>query len=316
MAFAASGVIVTGYSILLQPSTGFCLIGNFVKKQTEFSAHDVCLMSGTFVGSNNFGTFCGMALATVIALLFVDRRRRLDFGEEERFAVRFFNWLTGTRLALLALAFLFVGCLMISASRAGFVVTVIGVTALFFLMMRERLKTRGQLGRALLVGGAVAATIGLLAGGQLVRKISRFEEPGTFDRVIIWQAAGKAVLDSPWWGWGLGSFADVYAVYQPQEIVQPNDKAHSTPIETVVELGVLGAVPAWLVVLVPWAVCLRGAWRRRRYRRYLPAAAFAVSTVAILHSTVDFSLQIPAIGFVVSAFLGMGWAQSFSKDAP
>ena len=41
-------------------------------------------------------------------------------------------------------------------------------------------------------------------------------------------------------------------------------------------------------------------------------AAFAIATVAILHSTVDFSLQIPAIGFIVSAVLGMGWAQAFN----
>jgi hypothetical protein len=41
--------------------------------------------------------------------------------------------------------------------------------------------------------------------------------------------------------------------------------------------------------------------------------AFAASMVPILHSTVDFSLQIPAIGFVVSALLGLGWAQSFRR---
>jgi hypothetical protein len=84
----------------------------------------------------------------------------------------------------------------------------------------------------------------------------------------------------------------------------------------VVELGIPGAVPAWLVVLIPWGICLRGAWRRSRRHRYLPAAAFAVSSVAILHSFVDFSLQIPAIGFAVSAFLGMGWAQAFSRASP
>jgi hypothetical protein len=59
-------------------------------------------------------------------------------------------------------------------------------------------------------------------------------------------------------------------------------------------------------------VCLRGCWRRRT-DRYLAAVAFAASTVAILHSVVDFSLQIPAIGFVVSALLGLGWAQAFRR---
>jgi hypothetical protein len=31
---------------------------------------------------------------------------------------------------------------------------------------------------------------------------------------------------------------------------------------------------------------------------------------------VDFSLQIPAIGFVTSAVLGMGWAQAFHRGRP
>jgi O-antigen ligase len=251
----------------------------------------------------------------VIALMFVEPRRRRDFYEDDgrEGVARFLVWITGTRLVLMALAFLFVGCLMISGSRAGFGATVIGVAALFFLMMRERLKTRSQVGRAVLVGAVVAAMIGLIAGGSLIRKISHLEQGETFDRAIIWRAAANAVRDSPWWGWGLGSFADIYAVYQPKEIIQPNDKAHSTPLETVVELGIPGAVPAWLVVLIPWAICFLGAWRRHRHR-YLPAAAFAVSAVAILHSTIDFSLQMPAIGFVVSAFLGMGWTHAFSRD--
>jgi O-antigen ligase len=318
LALGASGAIVTAYSIFLQTSTGFCFVGSFLKKQTEFASHDRCLMSGSFVSSNSFGCFCGMALVAMIALMFVEQRKLPDFDDEEPGGAfgRFLTWITGTRLALLALAFLFLGCLMISGSRAGFVSTVAGVMVLFFLMMRERLKTRDQLGRALLIGLAVAVMIGLLAGGEMIRKISYFQQSDSADRVIIWRTAVKAIRESPWWGWGLGSFADIYAVYQPHEIVQPNDKAHSTPLETVVELGIPGAVAAWLVVLIPWVVCFQGALRRRRRHRYLPAAAVAISGIAILHSTVDFSLQIPAIGFLVSAFLGMGWAQAFARTEP
>jgi hypothetical protein len=64
-------------------------------------------------------------------------------------------------------------------------------------------------------------------------------------------------------------------------------------------------------VLIPWGVTLAGALRRER--RIIPASAFAIAAVPILHSTVDFSLQIPAIAFVASAFLGIGWAHSFAR---
>jgi O-antigen ligase len=93
---------------------------------------------------------------------------------------------------------------------------------------------------------------------------------------------------------------------------QANDKAHSTPIELFVETGWLGLVPGLLLVAVPWGICLLGAWRRRR-QRYLMAAGVAVPGIAILHSSVDFSLQIPAIAFISAAFLGMGWAQTFHR---
>ncbi len=319
VALGASGVLVTGYSILVQSSTGFCFIGSFLRKQIDFDArHDHCIMSGTFVSSNNFGCFCGMALVAMIALMFVERRRHPEFDDETGGSAmaQAVNWFTGTRLALIALAFLFLGCLMISGSRAGFAATVVGVMSLLFLMMREQLRTGSQIGRAVLIGVAVAAVIGLLAGGSLVRKVASSEESGDSGRFFIWRTSVEMIRDSPWWGWGLGSFPDVYAVYQPKEIIQPNDKAHSTPLETVVELGLPAGIVACLVVLLPWWVCLRGAWRRRPRHRYLPAGAFAVSSVAILHSTVDFSLQMPAIGFVVSAFLGMGWAQAFSRSDP
>jgi FtsH-binding integral membrane protein len=50
----------------------------------------------------------------------------------------------------------------------------------------------------------------------------------------------------------------------------------------------------------------------RQRERQITAIVFAVVTVAILHSLVDFSLQMPAIGFVVSALLGIGWANAFN----
>jgi hypothetical protein len=124
--------------------------------------------------------------------------------------------------------------------------------------------------------------------------------------VKIWLASWQAIKMSPWLGWGLGSFADIYAIVQPESIPLANDLAHSTPIETMVEVGIPIALVGFAIVLIPWGVALYGALTRRRAHRYLPAAAFAVAAVPILHSLVDFSLQMPAIGFVVSAVLG--WA--------
>jgi O-antigen ligase len=315
MALAASALIVVAYALLMHVTTHSCYLGSYLKKQGDYNQSDHCLMSGTFVNSNSFACFLGMALVAVIALVFDGRHSRrqqqLDYGEEEGVM----NWLTGPKLVLIALAIVFLGGLLISGSRGGFGASVLGTLILAILMMRGSWRSPFQLRGAILVSVLFAIVVGLIAGGALVQKMSTLSEGGSANRTAIWRASIAAIRQSPWLGWGLGSYADIYTILQPPELTLPNDKAHSTPIETIVEVGIPAAVPTFMIVLVPWLVCLQGARQRRRHRA-LPAAAFAVSGVAILHSTIDFSLQIPAIAFWVSALLGLGWAQTFGRSAP
>ena len=45
----------------------------------------------------------------------------------------------------------------------------------------------------------------------------------------------------------------------------------------------------------------------------LPISAFWISLLALLHSMMDFSLQIPGFAIAVLVIVGMGLAQSFSS---
>ncbi len=313
LSLVASAVVVVGYGFAAQATTHSCYLGNFLKKQGEYTASlDRCLMSGTFVNSNSFGCYLGMALIAAVAVAFADRRQRRPVDEEDEYNP-LIAWLTGTRVLLLALAFLFFGGLLISGSRGAFAATTVA-GLLFVLVLRHgHGKSGTSLGRTMLASLLVAGAAGLIAGGAMIHKFSTLPNADSTNRLVIWRVSLDAIAQSPWLGWGLGSYPDIYTILQPDRIAQINDKAHSTPIETIVELGIPGAVFAMLLVLLPWWICLRSARRRHRHR-YLPAAAFAVSAVAILHSTIDFSLQMPAIGFVVSALLGMGWAQMFARS--
>jgi len=288
-----------------------CFLGSYLKKQGSYSPEfDRCIMSGTFVNSNSFGCFVGMAAIAALALALRARRGDARAAQELGEGRHILDRVTGWRLTLLALALFFAGGLLFSGSRAAFAATVASFVLLAVLLLRGRLHSRRQLGGVLLGVGIVGSLFILLAGGALIQKASSSSSGARVDRNVIWRTTLQAIGESPWLGWGLGSFPDVYAVHQPPQIPLANDKAHSTPLETVLELGIPGGAVAMATVLLPWAMALRSAWRRRR-RRYLTAAAFAVSAVPIFHSTVDFSLQMPAIAFFVSALLGMGWAQAF-----
>jgi O-antigen ligase len=313
-AFLLSAVAVMIYALLQQSSTGGCYVGSLLKKQGEYT-NDRCLMSGTFANSNSFGCFAGMALATALAWMFQEKRRRrvvVDDGADVNDGDRFFRRLSGSTMILGAMALLFVGTQLFSSSRAAFAVTVGMVIVMLHLSMRGRWRSRGQVGRAVVVGTVIGVLVLAIAGGAMLRKVSLLSDSSNFNRAFIWEASLRAAQASPWLGWGLGTFPEIYAAYQPDEIRQVNDKAHSTPIELYVETGVLGTVPGLLMALIPWGVCLWGALQRRR-QRHLLVAAFAVPGIAMLHSAVDFSLQIPAIAFISAAFLGMGWAQAFHR---
>lgn len=313
IALTVSGALVVAYGLAMQVSTNACYVGTYLKMQYEFTERQHCLMSGTFVNSNSFACYVGMSVIAAIALLLSGGRKRGEapYGYDRDDDPRFIDWLTLPRVAELAALPLLLGGLLLAASRAGLAATAIGVCAFGLLIMRGRWKAQPHFGRAFFVGLVASVVIGSIAGEALIVKFAASDD--TWARLRIWQTSLQAIALSPWLGWGLGGFADAYAILQPASILQPNDLAHSTPLEVMVELGVLAALPAFAIVLIPWAVCLRGALKRRYGQRYLPAAAFAIAGVPILHSTVDFSLQMPAIGFVVAAFLGMGWAQAFGR---
>jgi O-antigen ligase len=313
--FIAGAVLVVAYGFLMQLQTHSCYVGGFLKKVGAYQSwNDRCVMSGTFVSSNSFGSYCGMALVAAMAMIFAGRRRQGDmpYGYDEDDEESFVASLTGFRVTMLAVSLLLLGGLLYSASRAGLAATLASGGVLAVLMLRGRWHSRPGLVR-LFVGIAIAVGVVVLviAGNTIVDKVARASD--SIDRISIWLAALQAIRMSPWLGWGLGSFADIYAVLQPVKLPVANDLAHSTPLETMVEVGVPMALVGYAVVLLPWAVAFFGAVTRRRAHRYLPGAAFAVAAVPILHSMVDFSLQMPAIAFVLSAVLGMGWTQAFGR---
>ena len=312
--FLASAVLVTAYGLLMQASNGSCYVFSYSKRPDNAPpGHQfICAFSGTFVNSNSYAAYAGMALVTALGLI-ISRRPVLS-KQPDNPAMRpsAAIWFTGARAVYLAMSLLLFGGLLLSGSRAGFGATVLGGILLGILLLRGRWSARPAAGWALAAAILVGAVLAVITGSAFFHKMSNLSDEDLLGRFRVWQVTAAAIGQSPWLGWGLGSFPDLYPLLQPADLQVPYDKAHSTPFEWILDLGIPAALCAFATVLVPLAVCLSGCWRRRT-NRYLPAVAFAASLVAILHSAVDFSLQIPAIGFVVSALLGMGWAQAFRR---
>jgi O-antigen ligase len=310
----AAAVVVTSYGVLMHATNGSCYVLNYNKRpeETPEGRHFLCSLSGTFINSNSYAAYAGMAIVATFGLMLGRQANRADHQDRGLATAPAAVWLTGTRMFCLAASLFLFGGLLLANSRAGFAATIVGCFLLSLLLLRGRWPSSPFAAWTIAGGIVVVAVVTIVAGSAMFTKIGAFSDDDLLKRFRMWQIAFSALGQSPWLGWGLGTFPDVYTMLQPSDLQVANDKAHSTPLEWLEDLGIPGGLCAFGTVLVPLVVCLRGSLRRRT-NRYLPAVALTASLVPILHSFVDFSLQIPAIGLTVSALLGLGWAHAFRR---
>ena len=89
----------------------------------------------------------------------------------------------------------------------------------------------------------------------------------------------------------------------------PRLNLSATGMEFASEMGIpltIVVALAWIAALIVLSFGLRG----RRRNMTAPLSSLAVSLIALLHSSIDFSLQIAGYSIVVFALLGLGLSQA------
>jgi hypothetical protein len=265
------------------------------------------VLNGTFPNRNTAAIYFGVC-AIVWLLLIIRRAQGL------RSQVRGHGLLGGLqrdlRLAIRCLAFSV--CLlaaMLTGSRAGVGISLLGITGAAILTLRQAFGTwrfRWQVPALLVVGVCCSF---LVFGGQVSERINEHGVTGG-GRWQAYSSTMKMISDHPIFGTGLGTFPSIFPRYRSGNVSIWGiwDRAHSTPLELAAE----GGIPLLAVVSAAWVVGLtllfRGSLRRRQGAIY-PIAGLVCGSVALVHSAVDFSLQVPGFAVVVMVLLGLGLAQ-------
>lgn len=307
--FAIAAVLVTTYGMLTHARAGSCFIFEYAKRGTDVFNGEPCLFSGTFVSSNTYATYAGLGILAMFALA-TEAAQLAPSGD--RLTWRDLARLSSGRLMILLAGTLYLlGGILMSGSRAG-VISLVIAAFVFWALVAARSGRAGAIFRVVLpTCGAVLLLALLLSGEAMTTKVRGFTEGDISGRTGIWAITLRAIESARWSGWGLGAFADAFALFQTIEVLVPNDKAHSTPLEIIAEIGLpAGSALIVAVCALLWR-CFRGVFARRRDIE-LPAVAFAAGALAMGHSLVDFSLQIPAVAVTIAALLGLGVAQSVS----
>jgi O-antigen ligase len=207
---------------------------------------------------------------------------------------------SGLRKVMAALAAaLMASTIFLSGSRGGMLAFAAQMTIFVAILLRQR-----KAGRMVLVLGIfLVLAIGLLAwlgGGELVERLAsihsetRMELSGAM-RIDIDHDALKMFEHKPILGWGLGTFGEVYPQFRSFYTNFFVDEAHNDYLQLLVETGALGfGAMFWFLIttyhdaikkLRNWTVDTNGA---------VGLAAMLGITGILVHSFVDFNLQIPA----------------------
>ena len=210
-------------------------------------------------------------------------------------------------------SFIVASAMFMTESRAGSIFSLLAISGAAATLFRRKLGTRG-----LLLAFPISAACAILVALQIfgARIDQRFGSEGLFDseRWHTYLSTLGIIRDHPWLGTGLGTFRWAFPHYRSGDASMSGiwAQAHSTTLDIASEMGIPFTtllVAGWLLILV---VLSRGMLSRKR-DEILPLAAFWIGLLAVVHSQIDFSLQIPGFSIGVCALVGMGLAQSTSS---
>lgn len=309
--FAVSGAAASGLALLIWGAGLEAFLWfdqDFIEAQTQRGAR----LAIPFVNPNHLASFAGIGLICAVGLLIGETRGLWRPETESREKLRrFVENVVATRWYLIASVFVYVAVLLLSRSRGGLLAALVGVSCLAVAVLWRR---RPTIGAAIVVTVAVLGVGAILFAPSVGRMADRVAgtELGMDQRLTVYRNTIDAVVASPWLGYGYGGFPALYRMYDEDDLTQVVEAAHSTVLETVTELGIPAALALFTAILIPVALCWRGVVRRRR-DQHLPAIAAAISIAVVIHSMVDFPLQIPALATAFSFVMGLGVAQSISS---
>lgn len=145
-------------------------------------------------------------------------------------------------------------------------------------------------------------------------------DPRAGSRLELWKSGVKMALAQPWFGFGPGTFADVYPSYRPGSLWNTlTPFAHNEYLQVAAECG----LPALgLTLLFLWSLAREtgsGLLSTRPFAAYpvqvlAREAAFYILLLEALHNFVDFTLHEWSHSLVLIAFVTYALREKAAKD--
>ena len=245
---------------------------------------------GPYVNRNHFAGFVELTLPMGLALM----------------AFR------GLRRDVLPLMTLFtivpLGALVLSGSRGGLIGFALEIGILGWIMRKRKALRSGRV--AAVAGVTIAALffVAWVGASRAIQRLSALKSPEVTvgRRISMDRGAAHIFLDHLFKGCGLGTIVAVYPRYETDYDGRRVDHVHNDYLETLAETGLLGGLCGAAFFWFLYREARKNlAAEQGRFSLGLHVGAIMAVGGLMLHSLVDFNLQLPAnaLLFLLQAYI-------------
>jgi O-antigen ligase len=263
---------------------------------------------GTFFNRNHYAAYLVLCLSVGIGLL-IGGLTGASGRSWRQFFRDLFQWIMSPKMLLRIALLVMVIALVLTRSRMGnlsFFIAMV-ITGLIGLALSRRATRSTVIVLASLVILDITV-VGAYFGAE--RVIERIEQTSTEteDRDEVAGYALNLWQDYPLAGAGLGTFSAVFPRYSGEGTHAAYTHAHNDFIQFAAETGVIGFGLLGLMVLLSFVAALRAHYVRGDPAMRGASFAAMMGIIALMiHSAVDFSLQIPAVALTFMVLLAFAW---------
>jgi len=239
---------------------------------------DLASGSSTFSNPNRFAGYMEMAFPLTLGMLFTGCKG-------------------GKRFLIVYLSLMMLIVLVFTRSRGAWISTILSITFITTLYVRNYPKNRFKL-LAAAITGFIFFGIVILSSRNVVEEfktLKSVQSDASFaSRLILWKHLAKMIRDYPLMGTGPGTFSTMFTQYQPAGFQVRFYRAHNDYLQFITEVGLpLMIVYIWLIYLF-FKRGLKKIKHPSRLVRGTTLGAMAGVMAMLIHSMFDFNLRIPA----------------------
>lgn len=243
---------------------------------------------GIFSNTNHLGTFLAIALSLAAINIFKHSRKHTERDRAKQKALS----------VILIILMVCVG--LLTGSSAAYLLIVLSAS-LSLLWFSRGTYSKGFIFVCWGLGASLFAVDFFVLSGEFTQLSSKFSVETSISRVRIFETTWEAIKEGGFFGYGPGSFSEVYKIYESEDeiITRYANEAHNEYLQLWFEFGMLGLI--WLCGIILW-LCSQ-AWRlvRTNRRQSITQKACLIGlAIMAIHSFVDYPLRTISMATVAT----------------